>query len=141
VKVKSILAILAVAALLSTGCVNTGQLESEFAHQQEAISELETLVADHEAAIAVLESQLSDQEVTVATLVTESEELVSFADSATSAIPAALEAMSGAIADASADAQYALDRAEDVAACVNAYMDVIGSWSKNVNSYFEWFYC
>ena len=109
-KVKSILAILAVAAHLSTGCANTGQLESEFAQQQEAISKLETLVADHEAAIAVLKSQLSDQEVTVATLVTESEELVAFAGSATNAIPAALEAMSGAIADASADAQYALDR-------------------------------
>ena len=38
-------------------------------------------------------------------------------------------------------ATEALDRTDDIASCVNDYMDVIGRWSSNVNSRFTYLYC
>lgn len=42
-----------------------------------------------------------------------------------------------------ADTAYyeAVSEVDDLRDCVNEYMDTIGRWSTNVNSYYDYFYC
>jgi outer membrane murein-binding lipoprotein Lpp len=42
-----------------------------------------------------------------------------------------------------ADAAYsdAVSEVDDLRDCLNEYMDTIGRWSSNVNSYYDYYYC
>jgi uncharacterized coiled-coil protein SlyX len=129
--------------VVAAACSDVGALEAEIAQQQEEIGTLSMQVADQATAMAATESQLQLLASSVASIdmpQDRSAELAELRDGVLAAISVARAAETSA-EDAESAAWDAYDRAEDVASCVNDYMDVIGRWSSNVNSHFNYNYC
>ena len=96
-----------------------------------------------ELELAVLAQQVTALESAVTADAQESE-----AETVVQQLIADLDSLARSVGNASATtdrallaATEALDRTDDIASCVNDYMDVIGRWSSNVNSRFTYFYC
>jgi hypothetical protein len=129
--------------VVAAACSDVGALETEITQQEAEIGALTVQVAEQAVALTTVESRLESVISSVASIempTDRSGDLAALSDAVIEAVSIARVAQSTA-QDAESTAWDAYGFAEDVASCVNEYMDVIGRWSSNVNSSFNYYYC
>jgi hypothetical protein len=126
---RTMSSLLVLFALAVVSCSDTGELQDEVNRQAEQIEELTVAVRANTTDIGLLAEATS--------------EIVEGLDEVD--LPLNLSAEVASIRrdldDAIVATQDAFDRAEDIAACVNEYMDTIGRWSSDVYSFYDYYYC
>jgi hypothetical protein len=140
---RRILTLLVVLSVFAAACTGTVTSEAEIDRQQQTIEQMVEQLAVQATTIKQLEEELNGLGIRVDTFEVPpqlSGDLVQLKRDLRVVDANASEAY-GAAQDALGIAEDALDRTEEITTCVNDYMDVIGRWSSNVNSYFDWFYC
>jgi hypothetical protein len=129
--------------VLVIGCSGTQEDGDQTTQQEIRVAAQDSLIADQATLVESLLARLEEQESLIAELDVRSQELAAIVVAVKPSTDVVVD-LSGLQSDidlAMSLAEDAYDRADEVASCVNNYMDVIGRWSSNVNSYYEWNYC
>ena len=140
---RRILVLIAAISLIVAACSSPGTQDEKADRQQQTIDQMVEQLSIQATAIGQLKENLTGIGARVDTL-----DLPRQPSNDIAQMKRDLEIVNtnaqdayGIAQDALTTAEDALDRTDEITSCLNTYMDVIGRWSSNVNSYFEWFYC